>query len=177
MRIRLSAAQHARAVADGRDLRLSGCDGGQDPKYSEADVEYIREDMSVMSDMELNELVQGSRALKDKFALPPELLMDSAKFTYLREELPRLRAEVPGATGSSESGEGISHPYMSRPLCTLGGGPGPPGADLFAVCGRAGLAGGAHGRAGPALHTAGRLHPRRRAVRARSTASATSSPI
>ena len=119
MRFPLSAAQYFWAAADGCDLILGGCDGGQDPKYSEADVEYIREDMSVMSDMELNELVQSSRALKDKFALPPDLLMDSAKFTYLREELPRLRADVPGATCLSKSGR-ISRSHWSPQFRSLG---------------------------------------------------------
>jgi len=127
VRFPLSAAQHSRTAADGCDLILGDwlrSDFGrlrwwQDPKYSEANVEYIREDMSVMSDMELNELVQGSRPLKDKFALPPELLMDSAKFTYLREELPRLRADVPGATCLSESGR-MSRSHWSPQFRSLG---------------------------------------------------------
>ena len=60
--------------------------------------------MQVMSDMELNELALASPPLRAAYTLPPDLLLDSAKFSFLRTELPRLRAEVTtvGVGGGSQ---------------------------------------------------------------------------
>ncbi|XP_014679995.1 PREDICTED: SWI/SNF-related matrix-associated actin-dependent regulator of chromatin subfamily A containing DEAD/H box 1B-like, partial [Priapulus caudatus] len=62
----------------------------KEPSHRDADAKLIQEDMAVMSDFELHKLCRMYRSV-EKFSLPPEELLMSAKFEMLDKLLPTMK--------------------------------------------------------------------------------------
>ncbi|XP_028409911.1 SWI/SNF-related matrix-associated actin-dependent regulator of chromatin subfamily A containing DEAD/H box 1-like [Dendronephthya gigantea] len=60
------------------------------PSHRDSEVNFVFQDMQVMSDFELSRLCLNERCLRD-FHLPDELIMDSGKFIYLDSILPKMK--------------------------------------------------------------------------------------
>ena len=65
----------------------------QDPAHRDANVDYVYEDMEVMSDFELHGLCKQQPCLR-QFKLESENLLLSGKFQQLDKMLPDLKEKV-----------------------------------------------------------------------------------
>ena len=73
-------------------LTISFCHQ-QEPTHSDANVDYIFEDMEVMSDFELHKLCHEYSSLSD-YRLDQDLVTASGKFQVLDRMLPELKEQV-----------------------------------------------------------------------------------
>lgn len=65
----------------------------QEPSHFDADAALIQEDMEVMSDFELHRLCQQYSSISS-YQLEIDLILDSGKFTLLKELLTSLKKKV-----------------------------------------------------------------------------------
>ncbi|KAI9272902.1 SNF2 family N-terminal domain-containing protein [Phascolomyces articulosus] len=89
------AADHPllfRHIYDDAKLRKMAKCIMKEEKYWDADKEYIYEDMTVMTDFELNRLCCDHRSIK-KYALQKQEWMDSGKIDFLKKLLPAMKAK------------------------------------------------------------------------------------
>ncbi|KAI9491570.1 SNF2 family N-terminal domain-containing protein [Zychaea mexicana] len=89
------AADHPmlfRYIYDDGKLRKMAKAIMKEEKYWDANEEYIYEDMTVMSDFELNRLCKDHKSIS-KFALKKQEWMDSGKVEKLKELLPAMKAK------------------------------------------------------------------------------------
>ncbi|KAI8144965.1 SNF2 family N-terminal domain-containing protein [Fennellomyces sp. T-0311] len=89
------AADHPllfRHIYDDAKLRKMAKSIMKEEKYWDADEEYIYEDMTVLSDFELNKLCQEHKSISS-FALSNQEWMDSGKVDKLKELLPAKKAK------------------------------------------------------------------------------------